>query len=789
MNKKTLVTLEYAKIKQAVREETTTAMGAQLVDQLTPHADLAWVKEQLAGTQDGMDVLRLKGGIPLPQLVTITPALKRLKVGATLDGKELASIARVLRAANEVRVFFKQLTTEQDAQLPVISQLLEQLVTLPRIGKRLIRSVEFDGHVTDDASPELKRLRHQITSTEANIRTELNSYTHGANAKYLSDAVITLRDDRYVIPVRAENRGRFGGVVHDQSASGQTLFVEPERIVALNNRLRQQQLAAAEEVRRILAELSALLAPYTDELAANATVLGKLDFINAKARYAKQLRATQPAISPENNVYLRQAWHPLLDAKRAVKNDLAIGADYQAMVITGPNTGGKTITLKTFGLIQLMGQSGLFIPAAEGSRIGVFSDIFADIGDEQSIEQSLSTFSAHMTNIVAIMQQADDRALVLFDELGAGTDPQEGAALAIAILDAIGARGSFVVATTHYPELKAYGYERPGTINASMEFDSETLQPTYHLLVGIPGRSNAFDIVQRLGMDPTVVAAARNLTADDNQDLNDMIADLVAKRRRLENDQVALSKNLKAAEELHADLSKRFTQFTNEREQLMNQAKRSANELVADAKKKANAVISDLRRMRNEHHATVKEDKLIAAQGKLNALEQNPTLRKNRVLRRAKQQHAFHVNDDVLVKSYGQRGVLLRKAGSHQWEVQLGILKMKIDEADLEKVSAPRKEAAGKRAHTTVKTAHASHVSPTLDLRGERYDAAMTKVDRYLDAALLAGYQSVTIVHGKGTGALRTGITNYLKNNAAVKSFNFAAPNAGGNGATVVHFK
>ena len=426
MNKKTLVTLEYAKIKQAVREETTTAMGAQLVDQLTPHADLAWVKDQLAGTQDGMDVLRLKGGISLPQLVTITPALKRLKVGATLDGKELASIAWVLRAANEVRVFFKQLTTEQDAQLPVISQLLEQLVTFPQIGKRLIRSVEFDGHVTDDASPELKRLRHQITSTEANIRTELNSYTHGANAKYLSDAVITLRDDRYVIPVRAENRGRFGGVVHDQSASGQTLFVEPERIVALNNRLRQQQLAAAEEVRRILAELSALLAPYTDELAANATVLGKLDFINAKARYAKQLRATQPAISPENNVYLRQAWHPLLDAKRAVKNDLAIGADYQAMVITGPNTGGKTITLKTFGLIQLMGQSGLFIPAAEGSRIGVFSDIFADIGDEQSIEQSLSTFSAHMTNIVAIMQQTDDRALVLFDELGAGTDPRKG---------------------------------------------------------------------------------------------------------------------------------------------------------------------------------------------------------------------------------------------------------------------------------------------------------------------------------------------------------------------------
>ncbi len=529
MNSKILKTLEYDKIRQQIAEYTVTENGKKLVERMKPQSDYDRIDELLDETQDGADILRLKGGIPMPKLLDIRMQLKRLEIGATLNGKELAMIAKVLRATNAVKAFFRELL-DDEVVLQRLYDLNDQLETLPDVAKRLLNSIEGDGHVTDDASSLLKSLRRQIENTEAEIRDKLSSLTRGSKSKYLSDSLVTIRNDRYVIPVKAENRGQFGGVVHDQSASGQTLFIEPQAIVDLNNRLKQQQLAEKEEIQRILRELSELIAPYTNELSENAWILGRMDlqqlaekeeiqrilrelseliapytnelsenawilgrmdFINAKAQYAHEIKATLPEISAENDIYLRQAWHPLLDPKTVVKNDISLGKDYQAIVITGPNTGGKTITLKTLGLIQLMGQSGLFIPAAEESRIGVFDEVFADIGDEQSIEQSLSTFSSHMTNIVDILKHITSQSLVLFDELGAGTDPQEGAALAIAILDAVGAEGSYAVATTHYPELKAYGYERPQTINASMEFDSETLQPTYHLLIGIPGRSNA----------------------------------------------------------------------------------------------------------------------------------------------------------------------------------------------------------------------------------------------------------------------------------------------------------
>ncbi|MBP5841275.1 Smr/MutS family protein, partial [Lactiplantibacillus plantarum] len=412
--------------------------------------------------------------------------------------------------------------------------------------------------------------------------------------------------------------------------------------------------------------------------------------------------------------------------------------------------------------------------------------IFADIGDEQSIEQNLSTFSSHMENIESFLAQIDAHSLVLVDELGAGTDPQEGAALAIAILDAIGAKGTQVVATTHYPELKAYGFNRPDTINASMEFDEETLKPTYRLLVGIPGRSNALDIAQRLGIPQTIVDQARSLTDTDSQDLNAMIADLVTKRKQVEDEQLHLKTQVADSEKLHRQLKSEFNAYQQRKDQLIEDAKVQANTIVEQSKTKADAIISDLRKKQlASGTATVKENELIDAKGALNALEQQPKLKKNRVLRRAKAQHDFHEGDDVLVKSYGQRGVLMRQMGKHEWEVQLGILKMKISDGDLERV----KPEEPKRARATVQSAHASHVSPNLDLRGVRYEDAMTQVDRYIDAALLAGYPSVTIVHGKGTGALREGITNYLKSNRQVKSFHFAAPNHGGNGATEVQFK
>ncbi len=787
LNSKVLNTLEYQQVKQQLMPYLASAAGQQELNSLQPMKDAEAIQLALDETNDGAEVYRLKGGIPIARLADITPHMKRLEIGATLNGSELGQVGRVLKTTQAITRFFAELL--EDAPENEIRQLFDEvgeLVTLPEVTKRLSTAIEGDGHITDNASAELSSIRSHIHRTESEIRAKMEHYTRGSDAKYLSDPIITIRNDRYVIPVKAENRGRFGGIVHDQSASGQTLFVEPQAVMALNDRLRQSQVAEKQEEQRILEELSNLIAPYQDEIMNNAAILGHFDFINGKARYAHDMHATEPQVSTENQVYLRQARHPLIDPKKVVANDINLGTDYQAMVITGPNTGGKTITLKTLGLLQLMAQSGLFIPADEGSRVGIYNEIFADIGDEQSIEQNLSTFSSHMANIESFLKQIDEHSLLLVDELGAGTDPQEGAALAIAILDAIGAKSTQVVATTHYPELKAYGFNRPDTINASMEFDEETLKPTYRLLVGIPGRSNALDIAQRLGIPQTIVDEARSLTDSDSQDLNAMIADLVAKRKQVEDEQIALQQEVTDSERLHRELKSEFNAYQQRKEQLIEDAKVQANEIVSKSKTEADAIISDLRKKQLAVGTAVKENELIDAKGALNALEQQPRLKNNRVLRRAKAQQEFRKGEDVLVKSYGQRGVLMRKMGDHEWEVQLGILKMKISDGDLEKV---KPEAEPKQGRATVRSANASRVSPNLDLRGVRYEDAMMQVDRYIDAALLAGYPSVTIVHGKGTGALRQGITDYLQTNRQVKSFHFAAPNHGGNGATEVEFK
>lgn len=786
MNPKVCKTLEYAKVKQELKLYLLTQDGLEIVEQLKPSSDFLAVQTQLLETKDGVDILRLKGDLPLSKLFSIKAQLKRLEIQANLSAKELAAICRLLRCSGEIKSFFAKLKQEE-VKLSQLYDLVDGLETLPEISKHLLVAIELDGYVTDEASGLLKSLRRQIATTESQIREQLAQLTKGKDAKYLSDAVVTIRNDRYVIPVKSEYRTYFGGIVHDQSSSGQTLFVEPRAMVELNNRLKQQQVAEKEEINRILAAFSEQLAPYTKQLALDAQILARLDFVNAKAKYAKQINATQPLLSENNEIHLRKAWHPLLEAKKAVKNDILLGKDYQAIVITGPNTGGKTITLKTLGLVQLMGQSGLFIPAGEESTLAVFKEIFADIGDEQSIEQSLSTFSSHMTNIVEILNNADEHSLVLFDELGAGTDPQEGAALAIAILDDLGAKGSYVVATTHYPELKAYGYQRPKTINASMEFDSQTLQPTYHLLLGIPGRSNAFDISYRLGLDQQIVANARQLISKNSQELDEMIADLVKKRQDAKKEQIMFKHYLTQAQQLHEELENNYHKFLNERESMLEKARKQANEITEQTRQKADELISELRKLKLESAANIKENELSDVKGRLNALEQPLNLQKNKVLKKAKKQQSFQPNDDVLVKTYGQRGVLLKKNGAHSWEVQIGILKMKIDEDDLEKIQV--NESKTTRAHTSVKSARSSHVSPNLDLRGKRYEEALTEVDRYLDAALLAGYQSVTIVHGKGTGALRQGITNFLQQHRLVKRFEFAPPNAGGNGATVVYFK
>lgn len=784
MNKKVLATLEYEAVKAQLRPYLSTAAGENELRNLLPTADANEMQTWLAETSDAAKVLRWQGGINIPKLADVKPHMQRLKIDASLSGTELAQVGRVLFTTGQMRLFFENLVEDCGEPLAALRPYYTRLVVMQDLTRRVNTAIDGDGRVTDEASPELHRVRQAITSTENAIRQKMQDYTRGKSAQYLSDPIVTIRNDRYVIPVKTEYRSHFGGVVHDQSQTGQTLYIEPGDVVDMNNRLREHYIKERHEEERVLAELSAMLRPEADNIQKNAEVLGHLDFVNAKARYAAATKSQEPEYSPENHVRLLQARHPLLDPQKAVANDIIIGEDYKAIIVTGPNTGGKTITLKTLGLLQLMAQSGLFIPVAEYSTVGLFKEVFADIGDEQSIEQSLSTFSSHMVNIVEILKQIDADSLVLFDELGAGTDPQEGAALAMSILDAVGAKGSYTVATTHYPELKVYGYNRVDTINASMEFDVETLRPTYKFLLGIPGRSNALEISKRLGLDQSIIDAAASLTTEDSQELNDMIADLVERRNAVLAQQVQLAQQVIENRQMKNDYEQKLEKMETEKARTLEEAKKEANHIVADSRKKADKIIADLRKMQLDGVA-VKENKLMDAKGALNAMRQEPSAENNRVLRKAKKAKSQNIEagDTVLVREYGQQGTVKRKLKDGKFEVQMGILKMVLAEDEIEKqnvaeVKSEQKAAPKPRVNTS-KAVNRANASATLDLRGQRYEAAMSELDQFIDRALLNNLPSVEIIHGKGTGAIRQGVQEYLRSHRAVKNFNFTGPDQG----------
>ncbi|TPR22800.1 endonuclease MutS2 [Apilactobacillus timberlakei] len=784
MDTKVFDTLEYNKIKNKIYEYLTTKNGKNELSSLVPTNNDKSINLWLNETDDGMHVLRLDKEISIPKLDDITQYIKRLKIDATLNGNELSKINKVLKSANALVSFFDKMY-EEHVSFKRLYDIVDEFQTIPTISKQLSLSIDDEGNILSSASKELNGIRKRIDKVKTDIRNIMNGYTK-KQAKYLTEPIVTIREDRMVIPVKAEYKNKFGGIVHDRSSSGQTLYVEPSSVIGLNNELRQNQIAERQEERRILIELSDLIRPYQWEIINNSKILGHLDFINAKAKYARKMKATKPLVSTDNRVNLKQSRHPLIDQDKVVANDLKIGEDNRAIVITGPNTGGKTITIKTLGVLQLMGQSGLFITANEESTIGVFDNVFADIGDEQSIEQNLSTFSSHMDNIVDILNNLTSKSLVLLDELGAGTDPKEGAALAMSILDKIGEVNSEVVATTHYPELKVYAYNRVKTTNASMEFDVDTLQPTYHLLMGIPGQSNGLNIAERLGLSDQIINEARSLTNQDSQDLNNMIVELTDQTKQARENAEYLRTQLADATKLHAELSDKFSKYQNQKERLVTEAKEKANEIAKKAKNKADHIIAELHKKQDQiGKVSVKENELINAKGELNSLRHDISLSNNKVLKKEKAKHDFHKGDDVLVKSYGQRGVLMSKMGNHSWEVQLGILKMKIDDTDLEKVK-PEKE---NNFTTRVKRSGSSGLSTTLDLRGHRYENAMHEVDQYLDSAVLAGYPSITIIHGKGTGALRKGVTNLLKRDRRVSDFGYSAPNAGGDGSTIVKLR
>ncbi|EIZ2797703.1 endonuclease MutS2, partial [Listeria monocytogenes] len=521
-------------MKKQLTEFASSSLGEQAILELAPATDFQVVQKTQLETEEGAKIIRLRGSAPITGLTDVFAHLKRLEIGGDLNGLEIYQIGSNLRVSRQMKNFMNDLL-EIGVELPILGALSDELLVLKEVEEDIAISVDESGKVLDTASEALSTIRRTLRRTEDRVREKLESYLRDRNAsKMLSDAVITIRNDRYVIPVKQEYKGHYGGIVHDQSASGQTLFIEPQSVVDLNNERKALQAKEKQEIERILAEISASLAAWINEIHHNTFILGRFDFIFAKARFGKAMKAVTPHLSDAGVVHLIAARHPLLDAAKVVANDIYLGEDFTTIVITGPNTGGKTITLKTLGLLTLMAQSGLQIPAQEDSTIAVFEHVFADIGDEQSIEQSLSTFSSHMTNIVSILEKVNQKSLILYDELGAGTDPQEGAALAIAILDASHEKGASVVATTHYPELKAYGYNRVHATNASVEFNVETLSPTYKLLIGVPGRSNAFDISRRLGLSENIITEARSLVDTESADLNDMISSLEEKRNLAE---------------------------------------------------------------------------------------------------------------------------------------------------------------------------------------------------------------------------------------------------------------
>ncbi|MBL3728840.1 endonuclease MutS2 [Lysinibacillus sp. HST-98] len=782
-----LKTLEYDKVRQQVASYCTSSIGKSAIEELVPQTDFAKVVQLLEEMDEGLSILRVKGNVPMGGIFDVRPSARRAQIGGMLAAVELMEISSTIRASRILRNFIEDLEADEVIDIPHFISKKEAMPVLTGLQHEINNCIDDNGAVLDSASQTLRSIRQSLRAEEGKVRSKLESLIRGSNAaKMLSDTLVTIRNDRFVIPVKQEYRHHYGGIVHDQSSSGQTLFIEPDSVVQANNEIHRLKMKEQAEIERILLALSAMVQEVASDLFNLVKVLGDIDVILAKGKYGQANKCTMPKMNQDGYIRLIRARHPLLPIDSAIPNDIEFGKDITAIVITGPNTGGKTVTLKTVGLCTLMAQAGLPVPALDGSELAVFEQLFADIGDEQSIEQSLSTFSSHMVNIVDILQKFDHESLVLFDELGAGTDPQEGAALAISILDEVHGRGARVMATTHYPELKAYGYNRPGVANASVEFDIETLSPTYRLLIGVPGRSNAFEISSRLGLPESIIDRAKGFTGTDRHEVESMIASLEETRRQSEDDAERSHALLLESETLRKELQDKLQAYEERKEALDKKAKEKARKIVDEAKREAEAIIAELREMRKNADQVVKEHELIEARKRL---EEATPLEDNKVLKKAAQVKAraqnLVVGDEVKVLSYGQRGTLLEKVSNTEWVVQMGILKMKISDSDLEYIK-PEKEPVLRTAGVKNRN---SHVKLELDLRGERYEDAILRTEKYIDDALLSNYGRVSIIHGVGTGALRQGIQSYLKKHKRVKSFRFGEAGEGGLGVTVVELK
>ena len=793
MNQKALETLEYRKIIAQLKREMGSAASAKLADELTPLTSEKIIKEELRSTTEAVDLIVRKGPLPTGGLYDIREALLLAKKGGSLTMRQLLEVQNVLGISSEVVAFM-----HDDAlpDLKYIGEMVDLIVEFTALEKEISRCILTEDEMADNASPKLKDIRRSIHQQNQAIKNKLSRIiTSSSNKTYLQDAIVTMRDGRYVIPVKQEYRSFFPGMVHDQSKGGATLFIEPQGVVELNNKLRELEVEEQLEIARILAELSSRVAEHYREIRSNLELLTKLDFIMAKGKLSCKMHASEPKIDTDGELRLISARHPLIEYKKAVPVDIRIGGDYRTLIITGPNTGGKTVSLKTAGLLVMMAQSGLHIPASHASTLPIFGEVFADIGDEQSIEQSLSTFSSHMKNIVSIIDKASYDSLVLVDELGAGTDPTEGAALAIAILERFYDSGALTMATTHYNELKKYALATSGVENAAMEFDVETLTPTYRLLIGVPGKSNAFEISKKLGLSESVIERASEHIKHGDMEFENVISSIEDDKRKAAADRLDAESMRAEIEEKLKKLEEKEKAISEKRADIIAEAKREARELLRETKSAVKDVQKDLRRLQKSGaHTNLNTGALEKSRRKINEAED---LVSEKVVKQVNSEpvsaDTLKIGDRVKLLTIGQNGTILNLPDEKgNLMINIGALKVKARLQDLMLINEGKDrkpQAKSSSKYGSLLRSKSSSVSASINVMGKNLEDALADVEKYLDDVYMAGLDMVSIIHGRGGGILKDGIRQMLKRKKYVDSYGAASYNDGGEGVTIVRMK
>lgn len=792
MNQKALNALEYHKIIQQLTDKASSTMGKELCRRLVPYTDIEEIRLMQTQTKDALSRLFQKGNLSFGSVKDVRGSLKRLEIGSSLGIAEILSICALLENVNRVKAYSR--SDRSDALPDSLDGMFDILEPLTPLTAEIRRCILSEDEISDDASPALRQVRRNMKLVNDRIHTQLAGLVNGSARTYLQDSVITMRNGRYCIPVKAEYKGQVPGMIHDQSSTGSTLFIEPMNIVKLNNDMRELELQEQKEIEAILASLSEQIALERESISLDLQTMISLDFIFARASLAMEMNASEPLFNEEGRVKLRKARHPLIDKKKAVPIDIRLGDDFDLLVVTGPNTGGKTVSLKTVGLLTLMGQSGLHIPANDRSELAIFHEVYADIGDEQSIEQSLSTFSSHMTNVVSFLQKADDRSLVLFDELGAGTDPTEGAALAIAILSNLHDQGIRTMATTHYSELKVYALSTPGVENACCEFDVETLRPTYRLLIGVPGKSNAFAISSKLGLPNHIINKAREQISEQDESFEDVLSSLENSRVTIENERREIERYKEEVKTLKEQLEAQQEKMDERKERILRQANEEAHAILRETKEYADQTMKLFHKFQKDHvdTAAVEKERQNLRQ-RMNKAEQNISLKPDaKKPKKELNPRDLRLGESVKVLSMNLKGTVSSHPDSKGYLfVQMGIIRSKVHISDLELADEPvintpalQRTGAGK-----IRMSKSAAISTEINLLGKTVDEAVAELDKYLDDAYIAHLKTVRIVHGKGTGALRKGVHNYLRRQKHVASFRLGEFGEGDAGVTIVDFK